>query len=104
MTTTVQYFSRPQNTYTAFPMTEAPNQYQDIQAMCDQKPSGSRNKFDEFFQWSRLEKDFWWIPPNQKKEFCGVRLLCAFPSSPLHFGPPLSMRQVLRGLYQHYHK
>ena len=42
--------------------------------MCEQKSSGSRNKFDEFFQWSRLEKDFWWIPPNQKKEFCGVRL------------------------------
>ena len=41
--------------------------------MCDQKPSGSRNKFDEFFHWSRLDRDFWWIPPNQKKEFCGER-------------------------------
>ena len=41
--------------------------------MCDQKPSGSRNKFDEFFHWSRLDKDYWWIPPNQKKEFCGGR-------------------------------
>ena len=50
--------------------------------MCNQMPSGSRNKFNDFFRWSRLDKKFWWIPANQKKEFCGesVQLGCMFLS------------------------
>ena len=82
--------------------------------MCNKIPTGASNKFDEFFRWSRLDKDFWWIPRNQKKQFCGERMAFSLQTSaglfPKTVGIGIALKFLLKGinsfclLKKNYHK